>query len=59
MMLAALIGGVVAFTVVYVSLMVKRIELIRLEDRLHDLEMASERPVAGAAVTTPELGGSS
>jgi len=56
LMLAALIGGVVAFTVVYASLMVKRIELIHLEDRRYALEMASERPVAGAAVTTPDLG---
>jgi heme exporter protein C len=56
MMLAALIGGVVAFTVVYVSLMVKRIELIKLEDRKVALESAIERPVAGEAVTAPELG---
>lgn len=59
MMLAALIGGVVAFTVVYMSLMVKRIELIHLEDRKVAMESAVERPVAGEAVTAPELGASS
>jgi len=59
LMLAALIGGVLAFTVVYASLMVKRIELIHLEDRKVAVESAVERPVAGEAVTIPELGASS
>lgn len=59
LMLAALIGGVAAFTVAYVSLMIKRIELIHLEDRRVAVENAIERPVAGEAVTAPELGASS
>jgi len=59
LMLVALIGGVVAFTIVYVSLMVKRIELIHLEDRKSAVESAIERPVAGEAVTAPKLGASS
>ncbi len=58
MMLVALVVGVVAFTVVYVSLMVKRIELIHLEDRLDDAERTADQPVAGEAVTAPDLGGS-
>jgi heme exporter protein C len=57
MMLIALMVGVLAFTVIYVSLMVKRIELIRLEDRRDALERIAEQPVAGEAVTAPDLGG--
>jgi heme exporter protein C len=56
MMLVALIIGVLAFTVVYVSLMVKRIELINLDDERRAVEDSTERPVAGEAVTVPELG---
>jgi heme exporter protein C len=56
MMLVALIVGVLAFTVVYVSLMVKRIELINLDDERRAVEDSTERPVAGEAVTVPELG---
>ncbi len=59
LMLTALIIGVVAFTVVYVSLMVKRIELIHLDDSKVAIEQSIERPVAGEAVTVPELGASS
>jgi heme exporter protein C len=58
LMLAALIIGVVAFTVVYVALMVKRIELIHLEDQRLAVEHSIQRPVAGEAVTAPELGAS-
>jgi heme exporter protein C len=56
-MLVALFVGVIAFTVVYVSLMAKRIELIHLEDRLRDAERSVDQPVAGEAVTAPDLGG--
>jgi heme exporter protein C len=59
MMLVALIVGVLAFTVVYVSLMVKRIELIHLEDQQDAVERAADQPVAGEAVTAPDLGGPS
>ncbi len=58
LMLAALIGGVIAFTVVYISLMVKRIELSKLEDLRDEVERSAVRPVAGEAVTAPELGAS-
>jgi len=56
MMLVALIVGVLAFTVVYVSLMVKRIELGHLDDQRRAAEQSPDRPVAGEAVTIPELG---
>lgn len=56
LMLAALFVGVAAFTVVYVSLMVKRIELIHLEDQKAAIDQSMKRPVAGEAVTVPELG---
>lgn len=56
MMLATLIVSVIAFTVVYVSLMFKRIELIHLDDQRRAVEDSPERPVAGEAVTIPELG---
>ena len=59
MMLIALIVGVLAFTVVYVSLMVKRIELIHLEDQRDAVERIADQPVAGDSVTAPDLGGSS
>ena len=59
MMLVALIVGVLAFTVVYVSLMVKRIELIVLEDQRDAVERMVDQPVAGDSVTAPDLGGSS
>ena len=54
-MLWALIVGVLAYTVVYVALMVKRIELERLEAVVADAEYGIERPVAGEAVTAPDL----
>jgi len=58
-MLTALIVGVLAFTIVYGSLMVKRIELIKLDDQKAAIEQSIERPVAGEAVTVPDLGASS
>ncbi len=57
LILWALLAGVVAFTVIYVALMVKRIELHRVADRIRDVERSTDRPVAGASVTAPELGG--
>jgi heme exporter protein C len=57
MMLVALIGGVIAFTVVYGSLMVKLIELSKLDDLVREADRRVERPVAGEAVTAPVLGG--
>ena len=57
LILWALLTGVFAFTVIYVALMVKRIELHRVTDRIRDVERSADRPVAGASVTAPELGG--
>jgi len=59
MMLVALIVGVLSFTIVYVSLMVKRIELIHLEDQRDAVERIADQPVAGDSVTAPDLGASS
>jgi heme exporter protein C len=53
-LLAALLAGVFAFTVVYAALMVRRVELARLEEQLE--AVPADEPVAGAAVTSPDLG---
>ncbi len=55
LMLWALLTGVLAFSVVYLSLMVKRIELHRLSDAIHLAERGADRPVAGAAVASPDI----
>jgi heme exporter protein C len=57
-MLWALLIGVLAFSVIYVSLMVKRIELHGLEDAIQFAERGVDRPVAGASVVSPDIGGS-
>lgn len=59
LMLVALIVGVLAFTVVYVSMVVKLIELRHLDDQREAIERSMDRPVAGEAVVVPELGGKS
>lgn len=56
LMLITLIVGVVAFTIIYISLMIKRIELTHLEDQLTEIEHSTDQPVAGEAVVVPELG---
>ena len=55
MMLVALGVGVAAFTAIYVALMIKRTELQRLEEQLTAQEQRLDRPVAGDAVTAPDL----
>ncbi|MCB2222654.1 MAG: cytochrome c biogenesis protein CcsA [Actinobacteria bacterium] len=55
---SALFAGLAAYTLVYVVLMRRRIELARLEDRFEDLVAAEEREVAGEAVTAPRYEGS-
>jgi hypothetical protein len=50
-----LLIAVTAFTVMYVAMMVKRIELARLEDAVLVAEQASGGVVAGAAVTAPTI----
>jgi heme exporter protein C len=54
-MIWALLAGVLAFSVIYVSLMVKRGELHRLNDAIHAAELGADRPVAGASVAAPDL----
>ena len=54
-MRVALLIAVIAFTVVYVSLMVKLAELHRLSDAAHAAEAGEHHPVAGASVTPPLL----
>jgi heme exporter protein C len=55
LMLVALVVGVVAFTAIYGALMVKRVELQGLEEQLIAGEQGADRPVAGDAVTAPDL----
>jgi heme exporter protein C len=50
-----LLWSVANFTVMYVSMMFKRIELARLDDEVLVAEQTSSGPVAGLAVTTPDL----
>jgi hypothetical protein len=49
--------GVAAFTIVYVSLVVKLVEAGRLDDAVRRAEHRIEQPVAGEAVIAPTLGG--
>lgn len=55
LMLVALVVGVVAFTTIYGALMVKRVELQKLDEELVVSEQGADRPVAGDAVTAPDL----
>jgi heme exporter protein C len=55
-MLVTLLIAVMAFTVMYVAMMFKRIELARLADAVLIAEQASDGVVAGAAVTAPTIG---
>jgi heme exporter protein C len=52
-MVAALLGGLAAFTLLYLSLMIERVRLARLEDE----NTISDSVAAGAAVTAPDLDG--
>lgn len=52
-MVAALLGGLAAFTLLYLSLMVERVRLARIEDE----NTLSESVTAGTAVTAPDLDG--
>ncbi|MEE8332034.1 MAG: cytochrome c biogenesis protein CcsA [Acidimicrobiia bacterium] len=52
---AAFLAALVAFTVVYVALLVRRIELASTEDEIEAALRRSDLPVAGAAVVTPDL----
>ena len=52
-MLAALLGGLAAFTLLYLALMVERVRLARLEDQ----NLISDSVAAGTGITTPNLDG--
>jgi len=54
----ALFAGLIAYTLVYVVLMRRRIELSTLEDRFEEIVAAEERDVAGEAVIAPRYEGS-
>lgn len=56
--IAALLTALLAFTIVYVVLMRRRLELSRLEDEFEEIVAAEEREVAGEAVTAPRYEGS-
>lgn len=56
-MLLALLISVAMFTLMYIAMMVKRMELARLEEKVLRAEQSDSGPVAGAAVTAPSLGG--
>jgi heme exporter protein C len=55
-MLLALVISVTMFTIMYVAMMVKRMELARLEEQVLRAEQSDSGPVAGAAVSAPSLG---
>jgi heme exporter protein C len=55
-MVLALLVSVAMFTLLYVSMLVKRMELARLEEQVLRAEQSDVGPVAGAAVTAPNLG---
>lgn len=52
-MVAALLGGLAAFTLLYLALMVERVRLARLEDE----NLISDGLAAGAGITAPNLDG--
>ncbi len=54
-MLVTLLIAVVAFTALYAAMLVKRIELARLEDAVLTADRTSDGPIAGEAVTAPDL----
>ena len=56
-MAVTLLVAVLAFTAMYVAMMVKRIELARLEDALAVREREGAGTTAGDAVAKPTLGG--
>ncbi|MGI9585876.1 MAG: cytochrome c biogenesis protein CcsA [Acidimicrobiia bacterium] len=58
-MLVTLLIAVVAFTAMYAAMMVKRIELARLDDAALIADRTSAGPTAGDAVTAPDLEGRS
>ncbi|MEZ5176275.1 MAG: cytochrome c biogenesis protein CcsA [Acidimicrobiia bacterium] len=58
-MVITLFVAVAMFTVMYVAMMFKLVELGKLQDQVLLAEHADAAPVAGSAVTAPSLGGES
>jgi len=56
-MVVTLLIAVASFTVMYVAMMVKRIELARLEDAIVIADQTHSGAAAGDAVTAPDLSG--
>jgi heme exporter protein C len=56
-MVVTLLIAVASFTVMYVAMMIKRIELARLEDEITTEEQTDRGPAAGDAVVAPDLTG--
>lgn len=54
-MIVTLLISVVSFTAMYTAMMFKRIELARLDDTVLVQEQTASGPVAGEAVTSPDL----
>ncbi|MEN8239883.1 MAG: cytochrome c biogenesis protein CcsA [Actinomycetota bacterium] len=56
-MVVTLLIAVASFTVMYMAMMIKRIELARLEDEILIQEQSHRGPAAGDAVVAPDLTG--
>jgi len=56
-MAVTLLVAVVSFTVMYAAMMIKRMELARLDDELTIAEQSDRGPAAGDAVVAPDLTG--
>ncbi len=56
-MVLTLLTAVASFTVMYIAMMVKRVELARLEDAVLIAEQTNTGPAAGEAVVAPDLSG--
>ncbi|MDP8958088.1 MAG: cytochrome c biogenesis protein [Actinomycetota bacterium] len=54
-LLVALLVNVAAFTVLYLALVRRRLQLAQLEGELERRLVSADRPLAGTAVTTPRL----
>lgn len=55
---SALLFSLFAFTLVYIALVNRRIDLSLVEEAVEDAYLEASTAVAGAAVTAPDLGGS-
>ena len=56
-MAVTLLIAVASFTVMYIAMMIKRMELARLDDEITIEEQSHQGPAAGDAVVAPDLTG--